>query len=531
MDRLFLLSLLASTLSAYKIVVFAPDISSSQIIWNTRVSEKLAEAGHDVTMVRMKFFNKNSSEVVIDPRVNIWDFHMADPDQDYEQMQRKHAELIYQDRPIWSGEARKAMNLWMGFMRNACENLLLQKDLLQQLSEARFDLAFTHMYEYCAIGLIHHAKIPTWIWLNSGQLMDNVADTIGVPKPPSYVPPMMSDSKDEMTFFQRTKSFLGHGLMPLLYPHIVTWPETEIFRKHIDPDFPYLGDLASQCPLVMVNSNELYDIPKPTLHKVINIGGLGMKFENAKPLTGKFKEVVDKAEDVMLFSFGSVANITMMPFEWKMAFMKAFERFPQYQFIARYDGRDLDTVCPPNVFLGKWIPQADLLQHPKTRAFITHGGYNSLQEAINAAKPVVTVPLFGDQHRNGRLAEKHGFGYYLPKTAITEETVVEAIEEILKDKYTTAVKRMHQMVKKKPVQPEELFLRWTEFLAEFKELPNLVPYGTKLGFVQYHNLDILAVLAAIVLLVLTVIYAILKMLFRFGRWILRKISPEKIKKQ
>uniref|UniRef100_A0A1I7Y4G3 glucuronosyltransferase n=1 Tax=Steinernema glaseri TaxID=37863 RepID=A0A1I7Y4G3_9BILA len=533
MDRnsLILAALLFSTISAYKIAVFTPDISNSQVLWNARVCQKLAEAGHDVTMIKMKMFNGNRTEVVIDPKVKVWTFYMADAEQDYEGMQRKHAELIYKEIPVWSNEARKGMNMWMGFMRDACENLLMQKDLIRQLEEERFDLAFTHMYEYCAIGLIHHVKIPTWIWLNSGQLMDMVADFMGVPKPPSYVPPMMSDSKDEMTFLQRAKSFMGHSMMPIFYPSMVIWPETEVFRKHIDPNFPYLGDLARDCPLVMVNSNELYDIPRPTLHKIINIGGLGMKFENAKPLTGKFKELVDAANDVVLFSFGSVANATMMPVEWKKAFMGAFSRFPHLQFIVRYDGADLDAICPENVYLGKWIPQADLLQHPKTRAFITHGGYNSLQESINAAKPVVTIPLFGDQHRNGRLAEKHGFGYYLPKTTISEETISMAIEEILKEKYTAAVERMQRMVKKKPIQPEELLLGWTEFLAEFKTLPNLVPYGTKLGLIHYHNIDVMAVLATIVLLLLTVLYALLKMVFRVGKCLLRKTAAAKLKEQ
>jgi glucuronosyltransferase len=72
-------------------------------------------------------------------------------------------------------------------------------------------------------------------------------------------------------------------------------PETAIFRKHFGDDFPDLLELGCQCPLAMVNSNELYDLPRPTLHKIINIGGLGMKMEDAKPL----KEV---SQRVSIFS-------------------------------------------------------------------------------------------------------------------------------------------------------------------------------------------------------------------------------------
>lgn len=37
---------------------------------------------------------------------------------------------------------------------------------------------------------------------------------------------------------------------------------------------------------IMVNSNELYEFPRPTLAKIVNIGGLGVEFKDAKPLSG-----------------------------------------------------------------------------------------------------------------------------------------------------------------------------------------------------------------------------------------------------
>jgi glucuronosyltransferase len=99
------------------------------------------------------------------------------------------------------------------------------------LREEKFDLAFSHMYDLCVIGIIHHVRIPTWIWLNSGALMDPVAVALGVPSPPSYVPRkhfnvnkflfflamMMDASGDNMPFTQRLKSFLGHTIFSLVY--------------------------------------------------------------------------------------------------------------------------------------------------------------------------------------------------------------------------------------------------------------------------------------------------------------------------
>lgn len=48
--------------------------------------------------------------------------------------------------------------------------------------------------------------------------------------------------------------------------------------------------------------------------------------------------------------------------------------------------------------------------HPRIRLFIMHGGLNGLIEAAQQGVPVIVVPFFVDQFRNGRLAEKRGMG-------------------------------------------------------------------------------------------------------------------------
>ncbi|KAK6011351.1 hypothetical protein OSTOST_23570 [Ostertagia ostertagi] len=70
--------------------------------------------------------------------------------------------------------------------------------------------------------------------------------------------------------------------------------------------------------------------------------------------------------------------------------------------------------------------------------------------------------------------------------------------------YSENIKRLSQMVKKKPVSADHLLVAWSEFLAEFKTLENLVPAGTKLNFVQYHSLDVIAFLLSILAVILFV---------------------------
>ncbi|KHJ96616.1 hypothetical protein OESDEN_03426 [Oesophagostomum dentatum] len=114
-----------------------------------------------------------------------------------------------------------------------------------------------------------------------------------------------------------------------------------------------------------------------------------------------------------------------------------------------------------------------------------------VKEAINAAVPVIAVPLFSDQSKNALLAEHHGFGLILQKNDLSVETISDALKKITSDtRYATAVKTLSKMVNNKPVSAAHLLVKWSEFVAEFKTLENLEPAGNKLNFFQYYSLDL-----------------------------------------
>ena len=54
----------------------------------------------------------------------------------------------------------------------------------------------------------------------------------------------------------------------------------------------------------------------------------------------------------------------------------------------------------PNIKFVSWAPQNDVLGHPSVKAFISHGGSNSMYEAAFHGVPLVCIPFFGDQPDN-----------------------------------------------------------------------------------------------------------------------------------
>lgn len=167
--------------------------------------------------------------------------------------------------------------------------------------------------------------------------MDYISYAVGVPLPPSYVPPMLMVSPDTMTLYQRTKSLLGHTLMKLIWPRLVADPETQIFREEWDPNFPHLLDLAANTSLVMANTHPFYELARPTLAKVVHIGGIGTHLKDAKPLPEELEKFISEGEGAVVLTFGSVAPIHNAPESWKSAILKAFGRLPQYRFVMRWD--------------------------------------------------------------------------------------------------------------------------------------------------------------------------------------------------
>ena len=55
---------------------------------------------------------------------------------------------------------------------------------------------------------------------------------------------------------------------------------------------------------------------------------------------------------------------------------------------------------PSHVRAIKWAPQNDVLAHPATKVFVTHGGANSVYEAVWHGTPIVALPIFAEQPNN-----------------------------------------------------------------------------------------------------------------------------------
>lgn len=71
--------------------------------------------------------------------------------------------------------------------------------------------------------------------------------------------------------------------------------------------------------------------------------------------------------------------------------------------------------------------------HPKIRAFVTHGGLGSTNEAIYYGVPMLAFPIMADQDFNTNFLEPRGTGLSLEISDLTTEQFKDALERIITD--------------------------------------------------------------------------------------------------
>jgi zeaxanthin glucosyltransferase len=97
--------------------------------------------------------------------------------------------------------------------------------------------------------------------------------------------------------------------------------------------------------------------------------------------------------------------------------------------IATRDG-ELAALAP-HVTVVAWAPQLALLE--RARVMVTHGGANSVAEALACGVPLLIVPLGYDQPLQGCLVERAGAGIALEPEAATRDAIAAALRALLAD--------------------------------------------------------------------------------------------------
>ncbi|XP_017598912.1 PREDICTED: UDP-glucuronosyltransferase 1-1-like isoform X10 [Corvus brachyrhynchos] len=453
------------------------------------VLEKLWEKGHEIVAVVPDAALLLKSPQSFTIKTYSVPYTQEFVDQQYQELGTKSFELTLS---VLLSNISKMTDMFS----SACRHLLYNKELMRYLQDSKFDAIMMDPVLPCGPILAEYLSLPS-VYFMRGLPCTLDYKATQCPSPVSYVPRTFSSSSDHMTFPERVKNFLI-GLSEPLLCHLFYLNYESLASEFLQREVT-MQELFSRASVWLMRYDFVFEYPRPIMPNMVYIGGINCL--QKKPLSKEFEAMVNASGEhgVVVFSLGSM--VSEIPMKKAMEIAEALGTVPQ-TVLWRYTGKAPPNL-PKNVKLVKWLPQNDLLAHPKTRAFITHGGSHGVYEGICNAVPMVLMPLFGDQMDNAKRVESRGAGLTLNILEMTSNDISTALKAVINDKkYKENIQRLSDLHLDRPLHPLDLAVHWVEFVMRHKGAPHLRPAAHDLNWVQYHSLDVIAFLAAVVLLAL-----------------------------
>ncbi|KAG7266179.1 hypothetical protein CRUP_011410 [Coryphaenoides rupestris] len=320
-----------------------------------------------------------------------------------------------------------------------CESLLYNREVMGRLRAAGFDALLTDPFLPCGTILAETLAVPAVYFLRGLPCgLDESATQC--PAPPSFVPRSYSGNTATMTFPQRVKNVIMYAVEAATC-RIIYARFDELASRFLERDVTFL-ELTSHGAVWLLRYDFAFLSPRPQMPNMILIGGVNC----ARPA-------------------------------------------PLPAVVWRYSGVLPDNV-PENVRMMKWLPQNDLL------------GSHGIYEGICHAVPMVMMPLFGDQPDNVDNVVARGVATMVNVFDVTTESLLDALNKVIHDRsYKDNIVKLSAVHRDRPIEPLDLAVFWTEFVMRHKGADHLRPAAQDLNWIQYHSLDTIGFLAAILMTV------------------------------
>ena len=106
----------------------------------------------------------------------------------------------------------------------------------------------------------------------------------------------------------------------------------------------------------------------------------------------------------------------------------------RHRYIVSKGPRADEFDLPDNMWGESRVPQTSII--PEVDLVITHGGNNTITEALHFGKPMVVLPLFWDQYDNAQRMHELGYGVRLATYDFSDDELTGAVDGLLDDETT-----------------------------------------------------------------------------------------------
>ncbi|XP_028560967.2 UDP-glucuronosyltransferase 2C1-like isoform X1 [Podarcis muralis] len=394
--------------------------------------------------------------------------------------------------PFWKAmqKMRELVASFEEVSKQVCDSIFYNETRIAMLRKEDFNVLISDPLTPCGDLLAELLGIPFLYTFrfSDGNSMERLCGQL--PAPPSYVGASTGGMSDRMSFVERMKNVLFYAFSDgfFLYSLASEWDR---YYREILGRPTTLCEVMGKAEIWLIRTYWDFEFPRPFLPNFEFVGGLHC--QPAKALPEEMEKFVQSSGEhgIVVFSLGSmIKNLTE---EKGNMIALALSQLPQ-KVLWRYKGKRPDTLGA-NTRLYDWIPQNDLLGHPKTKAFITHGGTNGIYEAIYHGVPMVGIPMFADQPDNVVHMKAKGMAVQLDIHTMKTEDLVDAVNTVIHNAtYKENAMRLSQIHHDQPIKPLDRAVFWIEFVMRHKGAKHLRAAAHHLTWYQYHSLDVIAFL-------------------------------------
>uniref|UniRef100_A0A2I2Y6L9 glucuronosyltransferase n=1 Tax=Gorilla gorilla gorilla TaxID=9595 RepID=A0A2I2Y6L9_GORGO len=356
-------ALLLIQLSCY----FSSGSCGKVLVWPTEFShwmniktilDELVQRGHEVTVLASSAsisFDPNSPSTL---KFEVYPVSLTKTEFEdiIKQLVKRWAELPKDTFWSYFSQVQEIMWTFNDILRKFCKDIVSNKKLMKKLQESRFDVVLADALFPFGELLAELLKIPFVYSLRFSPGYTIEKHSGGLLFPPSYVPVVMSELSDQMTFIERVKNMI-YVLYFEFWFQIFDMKKWDQFYSEVLGRPTTLSETMAKADIWLIRNNWDFQFPHPLLPNVEFVGGLHCK--PAKPLPKEMEEFVQSSGEngVVVFSLGSMVSNTSE--ERANVIASALAKIPQ-KVLWRFDGNKPDTLGL-NTRLYKWIPQNDLL--------------------------------------------------------------------------------------------------------------------------------------------------------------------------
>ena len=246
-------------------------------------------------------------------------------------------------------------------------------------------------------------------------------------------------------FGKRQRHHPHHGtpfIAPMSFPDRVknslwpaaamTWfvrPALRIATARARSGVPPLSNPFKKRKIIVGSSQHLDRLAEP--HDNVSVVGPILTKTRAS-IAPSLESWLDERQSrgVIYVSFGTLADIKALQVH---ALIEGLQQtgLDVLWALNQHQQKMLPVEIPSSFRIENFVPQPAVLAHGAVRVFVSHCGLNSILEAAISAKPILGIPIFGDQFYNSARMVELGVGLRLLKEELNGPAMAGRLRELL----------------------------------------------------------------------------------------------------